>query len=64
MTLDQFVDQLRDLDYDCEMLDELVHEVASKIASNVNNEGVTGQVAFLKENGWDEQSILHWLKEE
>ena len=63
MTLDQFSNQVQDLGYDSSTLDDLVHEVASCIASNVNNEGIAGQLEYLKEHGWDEQAILNWLKE-
>ena len=50
------------LGYDASSLDDLVHEIASAKASDANNEGVHGQVQFLKENGWDEKSILSWLE--
>jgi len=35
------------LDIDAECLDEAVHDVASEMASNVNNGGVMDQVSFL-----------------
>lgn len=40
------------------LLDDLVHDTASQIASNVNNCGFKEQVRFLKENGWTEEQIL------
>lgn len=63
MNADQFVKQVYDMGCDSEALDDLVHEVASGIASSINNEGLAGQLEYLKSHGWDEQSILNWLKE-
>lgn len=41
--------------HDAELLDELVHDAASNIASSVNNEGFAAQVRFLVEQfGKDE----------
>lgn len=39
-------------------LDDLVHDVASSLASNANNGGIDGQVAFLVANGVSEAEIL------
>jgi len=42
-----------------EDLDELVHEVASSMASNANNEGMRGQISFLMLiAGWSEAEVL------
>lgn len=43
-----------------EELDELVHDVASSLASDANNSGVEGQVAFLLKNGC-EKDLLEML---
>ena len=32
------------------MLDDLVHEVASSLATEVNNEGIKSQLGFLRSN--------------
>lgn len=43
-------------------LDEIVHEAASSMASNSNNEGVTGQLEFLKViAGWSDKDIIDTL---
>ena len=42
-----------------EDLDELVHEAASNMASNANNEGMRGQISFLMLiAGWSEAEVL------
>jgi hypothetical protein len=43
-----------------EVLDDLVHDAASNIASAVNNDG--SHVEFLKEQGWSDATILKALK--
>ena len=44
-------------------LDELVHDAAAALASNANNEGITGQIAFLKGiAGWSDDDILNALR--
>ena len=41
-------------EHDCaDKLDELVHEAASIVASNINNSGPAEQVHYLLENGFD-----------
>jgi hypothetical protein len=42
-------------------LDELVHEVASEQASNVNNGGIDSQIDYLLQAGWSEKDILERL---
>lgn len=42
-------------------LDEMVHDTASDMASNINNGGVESQVAYLLECGWTETDILEGL---
>lgn len=45
------------------LMDGLVHEVAGRMASRANNEGLKAQLDFLNTNGMDDESILTWLKE-
>jgi len=45
------------------LMDGLVHEVAGRMASRVNNEGLKDQVEFLNANGMDDEAIQQWLKE-
>lgn len=40
------------------LLDELVHDAHSKMASRVNNEGPEGQVDWLLGNGFTPEQIL------
>ncbi len=43
---------------DAEDLDEAVHDMATSIASNINNEGLDGQLAYLLENmGYEGTSV-------
>ena len=49
---------------DSEMLDDLVHDVASRIASRVNNEGIKEQIAFLNEFGLSDEDIKSQLIED
>ncbi len=39
------------------LLDDLIHDVMSKKASIINNEGRDGQIAFLKSEGWTDDEI-------
>jgi len=41
-----------------EDLDEVVHDAAASMASNASNEGLSGQIDFLKIiAGWSDQDI-------
>jgi hypothetical protein len=42
-------------------LDELVHDVKSQQASDINNQGAQGQLAFLKTEGYDQKEIIEYL---
>lgn len=42
-------------------LDNLVHDVASRSASSVNNDGPDSQLRFLLANGWTVADVLHRL---
>jgi hypothetical protein len=45
-----------------EDLDEVVHEAATSMASGANNEGMRGQVAFLRDiAGWSNDDIKNML---
>ena len=45
-----------------EDLDDIVHDAASSMASNSNNEGVSGQIDFLKIiAGWTDEEIKEAL---
>ena len=57
--------QIESLGADCEELDSIVHDAASKIASKVNNEGMSAQIRFLKtESNMSEDDILDAVKAE
>lgn len=55
---------IRKKGFDCSDLDEIIHEVASQKASDINNSGLEGQVEFLISNGWTEEGIIKYLEEE
>jgi hypothetical protein len=42
-------------------LDDAVYDAACDVASNINNQGVDAQVAFLKECGWTNKEIAEVL---
>ena len=42
-------------------LDDLVHDVASSVASNINNQGPDGQLQYLLANGHTVPSVLQYL---
>ena len=50
--------------YESTDLDFLVHEVASQVASRVNNEGMKEQIEFLNNSGVSDADILLCLQEE
>lgn len=58
------IDNLTKEGYESQHLDSLVHDTASQTASNVNNEGMKGQVEFLLMSGMDEEGILEALRNE
>ena len=43
-------------------LDSLVHDCAGEMASEVNNNGMEGQLEFLLRNGWTPGDILGRVK--
>ena len=42
-------------------LDDLVHDLKSQQASDVNNSGVEGQLAFLSSEGFGNKEIVEYL---
>ena len=45
-----------------EDLDNIVHDAASAMASDSNNEGFSGQIEFLQNiAGWSDEQIKHAL---
>jgi len=40
------------------MLDDLVHDVADRVASRINNEGMKEQIEFLTNNGYSIDDII------
>ena len=57
--------QLSKLDVESSMLDSIVHDGASRIASRVNNEGMAEQLRFLEDQvGMSEQDIIGAVKSE
>jgi hypothetical protein len=43
-------------------LDDLVHDAASSLASDANNEGIDGQINFLMDTcGWTTEDITNKL---
>lgn len=45
-------------------LDDLVHDTASTIGSNINNQTMENRVQYLQENGVPDKDILEALSEE
>ena len=45
-----------------EDLDGIVHDAAAAMASNSNNEGLSGQIEFLKNAGWSDEDIKQALE--
>lgn len=43
------------------MLDDMVHEAASRKASAVNNEGMSEQLGFIQSVGYSDQEIAEEL---
>lgn len=58
------LDFLESLNIECEHLDGVVETAAAEAASNVNNEGMSSQIAYLKENGYSEEGIFCLLYSE
>ena len=61
---DIIASSVRKKGFDSSDLDEVIHEVASKAASDINNSGLEEQIAFLIDNGWTQENIIKYLEEE
>jgi hypothetical protein len=59
-----FLTELQGKGVTSEMLDGLVHDAASRIASRTNNEGMQAQLALIEEAGIPEFEIKDWLEDE
>ena len=60
MSAEELVSELEGHGLDSEALDELVHDTANDIASEVNNSGLRSQVVWLMAQGVTAES-LDWL---
>lgn len=47
---------------DAELLDDAVHDVKSREAASINNEGMESQIEFLLDSGYPEQEIIDMLE--
>lgn len=47
---------------DSDALDDMVHDAASEIGSNVNNGGLQSQIEFLLEQGYAESDIRNAVR--
>jgi hypothetical protein len=57
-------EQLHKESYEAEHLDGIVHDAASSLATNANNDGLDGQVDFLKTTcGWSDENIMQALRD-
>jgi hypothetical protein len=52
------IEKLRQMGISADDLDDLVHKVASKMASEANQSGLKGQCEFLLQAGLNEENIL------
>jgi hypothetical protein len=58
----KLVDELRRAGV--ENIDDAVNQCADDMASNVNNEGLEAQIAWLKTCGWSEEDIRRFYQTE
>jgi hypothetical protein len=62
MTKAEFRVELVKKGIESSLLDDIVHEAASSLASNANNGGIDGQIDFLIDTcGWSHEDILNRL---
>lgn len=59
---DQLKKELSNAQLDTHDLDDVVHDAASTLASNANNEGLNGQIQFLTSLGWSFEEIFNAAK--
>ena len=51
--------------YESQHLDEIVHDAASQLASNANNDGMSNQLDFLTVTcGWSDQEVRKALEDQ
>tara|TARA_R110002051_G_C8762475_1_gene501897 strand:- start:4071 stop:4259 length:189 start_codon:yes stop_codon:yes gene_type:complete len=51
------------LGYESAHLDDVVHDAASTLASNANNDGMGNQIEFLTVTcGWSEKAVIDHLE--
>jgi len=55
--IDKLCTEFEDREDDSELLDDLVHDAASRIGSGVNNGGLSEQIEFLVEHGFTDAEI-------
>ena len=48
---------LQDEGIDCSDLDSTVHDIATKMATDINNGGMLSQAEFLAEHGWKASNL-------
>lgn len=62
-TLEEVRARLEGLDEEVadELLSDVVHEICSRMGSEVNSGGIDGQVEFIVENGGGESAAVHLL---
>jgi len=46
-----------------DIIDDIVHEVASQMASATSNKGLNAQLEFLNAEGLDDEHVLQHLEE-
>jgi hypothetical protein len=46
-----------------DLLDALVDDQASAMASALNNDGLKAQLDFLNTRGWSDENVLHHLEQ-
>lgn len=62
-TLNEIRDILDEMpdDRGVHILDDVVHDICSNMASNINNSGIDEQIAFIKEHLGGEDPARDWL---
>ena len=63
MSSEELVNELEGRDLDSEALDELVHDTANDIASEVNNSGLRNQIVWLMAQGVAAETIIEYLED-
>ena len=64
MTKQELKDFLLKNGIEASHLDDIVHDAASQLATNANNEGIDGQLNFLMDTcGWSSEDITNSIGE-